>query len=110
MALSVSVQLAVVIGIASALAPLALLWLRTAGHERRIEREVIACARQLSAHLAAGENLYRSIRQLSGSRDNRVERAFGKVADEFRFDRPLGTSLARRPFAPITDRWRCCWR
>ncbi|MDE2862951.1 MAG: hypothetical protein OXL33_05840, partial [Chloroflexota bacterium] len=76
-----------------------------AGHERRIEREVIARARQLSAHLAAGENLYRSIHQLAGSRDSPVEVAFGKVADEFRFDRPLAQVLgaAGRP-PPLSPR------
>lgn len=88
-----SPQLGLVLGIAAGLAPLAGLWLRTAGHERRIEREAIACARQLSAHLAAGENLYRSIRQLAGARGNPVERALGRAADEFRFDRPLGAVL-----------------
>ncbi|MXX99617.1 MAG: hypothetical protein F4Y67_02190 [Chloroflexi bacterium] len=85
--------MAMVSGVAAAMAPLVILWLRTAGHERRIEREVIARARQLSAHLAAGENLYRSIRQLAGHRENPVEEALGKVADEFRFDRPLAQVL-----------------
>ncbi|MYC47078.1 MAG: hypothetical protein F4X45_01920 [Chloroflexi bacterium] len=105
MTAGVSIQMAVISGIAAALAPLAFLWLRTAGHERRTEREVIACARQLSAHLAAGENLYRSIRQLAGSRGNPVEEALGKVADEFRFDRPLaqvlGTAAVRAEYRPL---------
>lgn len=90
----ISMQLAIVAGAAATVAPLALLWLRTAGHERRIEREVIARARQLSAHLAAGENLYRSIRHQAGARSNPVEAALGQVADEFRFDRPLAAVLA----------------
>jgi Flp pilus assembly protein TadB len=94
MAWGFSLQLGLVAGTAAALAPVALLWLRAGGHERRIEREVIACTRQLSGHLAAGENLYRSIRQLAGSRNNAVETALGRAADEFRFDRPLAAVLA----------------
>ncbi|MYB15469.1 MAG: hypothetical protein F4X41_00315 [Chloroflexi bacterium] len=105
LAAGISIQMAVLSGAAAAMAPLAYLWLRTAGHERRIEREVIACSRQLSAHLAAGENLYRSIRQLAGSRDNPVEEALGKVADEFRFDRPLaqvlGAAAVRAQYRPL---------
>lgn len=100
-----SLQLGLVVGTSAALAPLAVLWLRTAGHERRIEREVIACTRQLSGHLAAGENLYRSIRQLAGSRNNPVEAALGRTADEFRFDRPLAAVLtsasARADYRPL---------
>lgn len=100
-----SLQLALVAGIAAGTAPLACLWLRTAGHERRIEREAIACARQLSAHLAAGENLYRAIRQLAGPRGNPVEDSLGRAADEFRFDRPLAAVLAaegvRAPYPPL---------
>ncbi len=105
LASEISTPMAAVSGAAAAMAPLAFLWLRIAGHERRIEREVIACARQLSAHLAAGENLYRSIRQLAGSRGNPVEEALGKVADEFRFDRPLaqvlGAAAIRVDYRPL---------
>lgn len=100
-----SLQLGLVAALAAALAPIAILWLRTAGHERRVEREVIACTRQLSGHLAAGENLYRSIRQLAGSRSNPVEAALGRAADEFRFDRPLAAVLtaasARAEYRPL---------
>ncbi|MDE2936233.1 MAG: type II secretion system F family protein [Chloroflexota bacterium] len=105
LASGISMQLAIVSGVAAVMVPLAILWLRIAGHERRIEREVIARARQLSAHLAAGENLYRSIHQLAGSRDSPVEVAFGKVADEFRFDRPLaqvlGAAALRADYRPL---------
>ena len=105
LAAGISIQMAFISGAAAAMAPVAFLWLRTAGHERRIEREVIACARQLSAHLAAGENLYRSVRQLAGSRDNPIEEALGKVADESRFDRPmaqvLNAAAARSEYRPL---------
>ena len=67
LASGISMQLAIVSGVAAALAPLAFFWLRTAGprasHRTRGDRPRPAALR---AHLAAGENLYRSIRQLAG--------------------------------------------
>ncbi len=89
-----SIQVALVAAIAAAVAPVVVLWLRTAAHERGIEREAIAFARQLAAHLAAGENLYASIRQLEGDRSGPVQEALGFAADEFRLDRPLTAALA----------------
>ncbi len=88
-----SVPLALVVGIAAALAPATLLWLRTAAHERRIERETIAVTRQLAAHLGAGENLYSSIRQIAGEGAGPAQSALGQAADEFRFDRTLAAAL-----------------
>ncbi len=98
-----SVQVGVVLGIAGALAPVTLLWLRSSSRERRLERETAALTRQLSAHVGAGENLYSSIRQLAGDRRGPVREAFGQAADEFRLDRPLAAALgdgARRSRIP----------
>ena len=88
-----SIPLALVLGFAAALAPLTVLWLRASSHELRIERETIAGARVLAAHLGAGENLYSAIRQISGQRDGALQAALGLAADEFRFDRPLAAAL-----------------
>ncbi len=88
-----SIPVALLAAFAAALAPATILWLRSSGHERRIERETIALARQLAAHLGAGENLYTSIRQLSGDRRGPVQAALGLAADEFRLDRPLANAL-----------------
>ncbi len=89
-----SPPLALMAGIVAAASPLLLIALRAGSKQESTGRAAIAAGRAISAHLRAGENLYRSIEGTAAAGDGPVERALKRAGERFRLDLPLARALS----------------